>query len=281
MRMIKVAAAILAVILLTSCGAQPRAEKSSVAATTGPVAQFAEAIVQGTDVTVTQLISDSISCLHDYSLSVRQMQVLETCQVVLISGAELEHFMEDLLETAPVVDCSRGVTLRQVEGEADPHIWLDPDNAAIMAENICVGLTAQYPQHEAAFRANTDALQVRLSELKLLGQEALADLSCRQLITFHDGFGYFAQAFDLQILAAVEEESGSEASAADLMEILALVEQYGLPAVFTETHGSDAAASVIRAETGIAVYTLDTAMGGSDYFEAMEANFAVLQEALR
>ena len=57
--------------------------------------------------------------------------------------------------------------------------------------------------------------------------------------------------------------------------------EHELPAVFTEVNGSPSAASVIRAETGTAVYALDMAMGGSDYFQAMEYNFDTLKEALQ
>ena len=280
-RMKRLLAAIAAVFLLSACSAAP-AQSGGVAATTGPVAQFARAIAAGTEVEVSQVITDSVSCLHDYSLSVRQMETVEKSRAVLISGAGLEDFMSDALAAAgTTVDCSSGIALRQLEGEDDPHIWLDPARAAQMAENLCAGLTALYPQHEQTFRANTDQLKERLAELEAYGREALSGLQCRKLITFHDGFGYLAEAFDLEILAAVEEEAGSEASAADLTEIIALVRENRLPAVFVEANGSVGAASVIRAETGVSVGVLDMAMGGSDYFEAMKANIDTLKEALQ
>ena len=98
MRFLKFAALLLSVLLLCACAAP--VSSSGVAATTGPVAQFARAIAAGTDVTVTQVIADSVSCLHDYSLSVRQMQTIENSRLVLISGAGLEDFMEDALAAA-------------------------------------------------------------------------------------------------------------------------------------------------------------------------------------
>ena len=299
MRITKLCAVILAVLLLAACGAAP-VDTGGIAATTAPVAQFARAITEGTGLTVTQIISDSVSCLHDYSLSVRQMEMVEKSQVVLISGAGLEETMEDALASAEtVIDCSEGVSLKDMEGhehehdhdehedehdhhhEDDPHIWLDPVRAAQMAENICAGLTAAYPAYEAQFRSNTDALVARLEELNAYGQAALAELSCREIITFHDGFGYLADAYDLEIAAAIEEEAGSEASAKDLTELVHLVEEHGLPAIFTEVNGSPSAASVIQAETGAAVYALDMAMGGSDYFEAMKCNIDTLKNALQ
>lgn len=281
MRHLKLLAALLAVLLLTACGAAPK-EQGAIAATTAPVAQFAQAIVEGTDLSIAQVVTDSVSCLHDYSLSVRQMETIEKSPVVLISGAGLEGFMGDALKAADkVVDCSEGVELRQLEGHDDPHIWLDPSRAKIMAENICLGLSEVYPEHKEQFRSNTDALVQRLEDLRAYGEAALQDVNCRELITFHDGFSYLAESMNLEILAAVEEESGSEASAADLMEIIDLVKTHNIPAIFTEKNGSDAAASVIHAETGAAAFQLDTAMGGSDYFDAMTNNFDTLKEALQ
>ena len=273
------------ILCLTACGA-PAADVGGVAATTGPVAQFAESIAQGTDVEVHKIISDSVSCLHDYSLSVRQMELIERSDLVLLSGAGLEDFMEDALREAKTADSSAGVALLELNhGDHshghDPHIWLDPDNAAIMARNICTALTAQYPQYKDTFEANTELLVQQLQELKAWGQAELAQTATDKLITFHDGFAYLAQAFGLQILASVEEEAGSEASAADLTKIIGLVEQYELKSVFTEVNGSDAAASVICAETGAKAYVLDTAIGGSDYFEAMKHNITTLKEALQ
>lgn len=284
------------ICLLTACGAVP-ASDGGVAATTGPVAQFARAITAGTDLSVGQVVTDSVSCLHDYSLSVRQMELVERSQVLLISGAGLEEFMEDALAAADtVVDSAQGVVLKDMEGhdhdhghdheeehhhEDDPHIWLDPARAMQMAENLCAGLTSAYPEHAEVFRTNTDALVERLEALKAYGEEALSDLSCRELITFHDGFAYLAEAFGLEVVAAMEEEAGSEASAKTLTELVHLVREHGLPAVFTEVNGSPSAASVVSAETGAAVYTLDMAMGGSDYFEAMYHNIDTLKEALQ
>ena len=282
MKKIKCFALLLAVLLLAGCGANGNTgEKTGVAATTGPVAQFAAAIVDGTGLTVTQVIADSVSCLHDYSLSVGQMETIERSRVVLVSGAGLEDFMEDALAAAEqIVDCSRGIELQQNDEGDDPHIGLDPDRAAQMAENICAGLSDVYPEHQAIFQANLEGLLQRFSDLKAYGEAKLADVSCRELITFHDGFGYLASAFDLEILRAIEEESGSEASAAELTEIVDLVQTHSLPAIFTEANGSTAAASVIRGETGVPYFSLDMAIGGSDYFEAMTHNIDTLKEAL-
>ncbi len=283
----------LLLLLIPAGCAQP--QPAQVAATTLPVYEFTHRLCQGTGITVTRLVTEQVSCLHDYSLSVRQVKAIQGAQTVVVSGAGLEAFLEDVLETVPTIDASQGISLLCPEDEhhhhedaahshhheEDPHIWLSPENAMVMAENICQGLSQRYPDHRDAFQKNLKDLLAQLEALRDYGQDALGSLSCRELITFHDGFTYFAQAFDLTILEAIEEESGREASAQELIRIITTVEAHRLPAVFSEASGSVSAAGIISRETGCQVYTLDMAMAGDSYFDAMYHNIHAIKEALQ
>ena len=282
---------LIALLLLPGCSA---GQYPDIAATTLPVYEFTVRLCQGTELTVGRLVTENVSCLHEYSLQVSQMRSIEAADVVVLSGAGLEDFLDDALTGAgAVIDASAGAELicaghshghddhdRDHHHEEDPHIWLDPENAKLMARNICSGLCAQYPEQAAVFEANLAPLLSDLDALQAYGRSVCAELSCRELITFHDGFSYFAQAFDLTILEAVEEESGSEASAAQLIGLIELTRSHALPAIFTETNGSTAAAQIIAAETGVQVFTLDMAMSGGSYFDAMYHNIDTIKEAL-
>ena len=149
-----------------------------------------------------------------------------------------------------------------------------------MAQNICAGLAERYPSQRELFEKNLSWLLSDIDALHSYGQQQLQTLSCRDIITFHDGFGHMAESFDLHILEAVEEESGAEASASELKHLITLVREHNLPAIFTETNGSDSAAAIIAAETGAKVYTLDMAMSGDSWFDAMYRNIDTLKEAL-
>ena len=271
----------LCALLLTACGAAPQNTGPTVAATTAPLAQFLDALCENTEIQVTLVISEPVSCLHDYSLTVGQMRTIGSADCLFLSGAGLEEFMADALSQAKaVVDCSAGIDLLDLDGESDPHIWLSPENAEMMVKNAADGLAALYPQYRDAFTENLAALTARLEDLQRYGEDALKDLSCRELITFHDGFSYFARSFDLTILASIEEESGSEASAKSLAEISTLVETHSIPVVFTETNGSTAGAEAIARETGCGLSTLSTGLGGGDYFDIMRQNIDAVKEAL-
>lgn len=284
---------ILALVALCFAGCGGAVEACDIAATTLPVYQFTSMLVDGTGLTVTRLVTENVSCLHDYSLNVRQVKAVEAAGLVIINGAGLEEFMEDILDGKLTVDASKDIPLIESchdhdhsedehhHHEQDSHIWLSPVNAMIMASNICDALKAQYPQHGDILDCNLVSLLARLQALLDYGTEQLSDLRCRDLVTFHDGFAYFAQSFDLHILAAVEEEAGSETSAHKLIELIELVEHHSIPAVFTESNGSDASAKVIAAETGISLFTLDMAMASEDYFAAMYHNIDTVREALQ
>lgn len=302
----------LCLVLLSGCG--PKEPPAQIAATTLPVYEFTQQLCDGTGLTVTRLVTEEVSCLHDYSLNVRQVKAAEAAETIVISGAGLEEFLGDLLLEADILDASVGIELicpeeahshdhedehshahehiheedaaswgHSHEGHShdqDPHIWLSPINARKMAWNIYEGLCQRYPEHSDTFAENLEVLTFQLDGVYRYGVDMLAELSCRELITFHDGFAYLARDFKLEILEAVEEESGSEASARELIHLIEEVEHHSLPAIFTEKSGSVSAASIIARETGCGCYSLDMAMAGDSYFDAMYHNIDTLWEAL-
>ena len=274
----------------------------TVLTTTYPVYLLASAVADGVEgVTVERLNTGAVSCLHDYTLSVGDMKLIEGADVIAINGVGLEDFMDDALAAArgTVIDCSEGVALLELLGHDhhdgdeedgehyDPHIWMDPENAIAMAGNLCRGLSEVDPDHAQTYSDNlasaTSLLESWDSALKdtLLKAEE-GGVSIPGLITFHDGFQYFAQAFDLPLLAAIEEEEGSEASAQVINETVTLVKDKQIPVIFTEVNGSDATAQAIARETGCSVGQLTMLMDGPDdgelsnYLDGLSANITAI-----
>lgn len=276
----KVLCMILALCFLVACapGQAQSTDGFVIAATTLPVAQFTEAITAGTDVAVQCIITGAVSCLHDYTLSVEQITVLENADAVVISGLGLEDFMQDILPgDKPILDASEGV---EDILPGDPHIWLDPDRAEDMAETIANGLCRLMPENTAQFQANLQALEGRFDALDDYAEGQLRGIRGPGLVTFHDGFRYFADFIDMPLLAAMEVEAGSEPSARELEDIISLVNTRNLPAVFTEVNGAADAAEIVHRETGCNIFNLDMAME-NDYFAAMEHNIETIREAFQ
>ena len=146
MRKISLILTIILIVCLLCCCAKN--EEAQIAATTLPVYEFTSALCQGTDLTVGRLVTENVSCLHDYTLQVSQMRQIEQAEMIVISGLGLEDFLADALAGKDrIVDASMGIEPLCPEEEhdheehghshdTDPHIWLSPENAKVMAQNI-------------------------------------------------------------------------------------------------------------------------------------------------
>ncbi len=290
MKKLRIGILLLILAMLAGCAAGAKTSTAVILATTAPVAEIAGALVESTGLTVDTLIAESVSCLHDYSLSVRQMQAVQQSSLVLLSGCGLEAFMADALYGRDVIEIADGVDVHALDEdehdgqdghdhELDPHIWLDPDNLVIMTHNAAEALRGRWPEHADTITQNEAAFCDQLDALKAYGQQALSALSCRELVTFHDGFSYFAAAFDLTIAASMEIEAGSEPSAAELVGIVTLVREHNIPVIFTEINGTADAAGIVSRETGAEIYTLDMGMQ-SGALAAIRHNIDTIREAL-
>ena len=171
-------------LLLAGCSAPEERAERTIVATTYPVYLFACAVTQGVDgVAVERLNTGETSCLHDYTLSVNDMKELARADVIAMNGADLEDFMEDALETsdAAVVDCSAGLELLENlthhheeddhghddhdHGHWDPHIWMDPNNAARMVETLARELADIDPEHREIYLENGQKAAKQLADL--------------------------------------------------------------------------------------------------------------------
>lgn len=276
---------LLALFLLVGCAPAGQTEENAttIVATTYPVYLFACAITDGVEgMRVERLSTGETSCLHDYTLSVNDMKKIEEADIIAISGAGLEEFMEDALDAsdAAVIDCSAGIELLENRshhheedddthdghdhGHFDPHYWMDPHNGIVMAENLAVGLNEVCEAGQMQFGLNADQIGELLRRGAYDCRQLLDGLGFPKLITFHDGFQYFAHFFELELLESIEEEAGSEASAKEIVEITNLVKEHSIPGIFTEVNGSEATAKAVARETDCAVVQLSMLMDGPE-----------------
>ena len=308
-------AVILALLLvLPSCAPAREEARFTVVCTTYPIYLLASTLSEGVEgVEVERLDTGSTSCLHDYTLSMADMKKIERADVIALNGAGLEEFLEDALAAsdAKVIDCSQGVVLLESlshhhdedeedehghdHGHWDPHYWMDPSRAAVMLENLAEGLSLWDGGCARAYQANLERAMPEIEALLPLAAgnlylypdgAVMSWVSPHRLITFHDGFQYFAEVYGFELLAAIEEEAGSEASAHEIVEITRLVNRYDIPVIFTEVNGSAATATAICRETGCQVRALNMIMDGEEtgvegYVRAMEENLRTIWEAFQ
>lgn len=249
-------------------------------------------ITKGVDgVQVTNMTKPQTGCLHDYQLSTDDMKTLENADIFVANGAGMESFMDKILKEykdLQVIDASKDIDLLEENGEANPHVWLDVNNAIKQVENISQQLCDADPNHAEAYKANAAVYVGKLKELQAEMNNELKDISHRDIVTFHEAFPYFAQEFNLNIIKVIEREPGTEPSPQELELIVKDVDKLPSKILFTEPQYSPAAAETIARETGARIYTLDPIVTGEAneqaldaYINTMKQNAQILRDALQ
>lgn len=290
-------------LLVGLVGCSPREEKESafrIVTSFYPMYIITLNITQGMeDVSVSNMAGQQTGCLHDYQLQNKDMKNLETADAFVINGAGMESFLDKAMEQLPdlpVIDASEGISLlgaeeghdHEGEGheeeEVNAHVWVSISNCIQQVENVTSALEKLDPERATQYRANGNAYKEKLSALRDEMHRELDDLPNRDIVTFHEAFPYFAEEFNLHIVAVVNREPDSQPSARELADAIRLIQSTGVKAVFAEPQYSESAAQVISNESGATLYLLDPAVTGEDdpdaYLNAMRGNLEVLKQAL-
>lgn len=270
-----------------------------------PMYIFAQNIaVDVPGVQIVNLAGESTGCLHDYQLKTRDMATLEKADALIINGGGMEQFMDKVIAQQPqlaVINASEGIEMLCSEDDhahddhahgnhaheheaLNAHVWLDPALAIRQVQNIADGLAAADSENAEAYLNNAKAYIARIEALHAEVAEQLAPLAGSEIVTFHEAFDYFAQAYGLRVAAVIASDSGEEPSTRQIARLCDLVSGLTVKALFVEPQYPAKTAETIARETGAKMYTLDpvvTGDGGLDSYEnLMRENARVLQEAL-
>jgi len=173
--------------------------------------------------------------------------------------------------------------------EADPHCWQDVANARLYAANVRDGLIAADPAGAAGYAQRTDAYLKRLDALDAEIKALLAPIprAQRRVVTTHDAFGYYADAYDVDFLAAHGVSSDAEPSARAFAALIGQIRSEGIKALFLEHGMSPRLMEQLTRETGVRIGgtlyadTLSPAGGpAATYIEMMRFNTRAIAKAL-
>ena len=180
-------------------------------------------------------------------------------KLVFVNGLGLEGWLPRLVQSAggkaAIVVASNGIAPLKRGSDADPHAWQSVANAKIYVANIRDALSAADPADAEAFRANAARYLAELDALDGEVQAAVAKIppERRKVISTHDAFGYFAQAYGIEFIAPLGVSTETEPSARDLADIIGQIRREKIPAVFLENMTDDRLIGRIAAETGAKV----------------------------
>ncbi|MCY4560163.1 MAG: metal ABC transporter substrate-binding protein, partial [Chloroflexi bacterium] len=169
-------------------------------------------------------------------------------------------------------------------GEGDPHFWQDPRLVVHYVQQITNGLVEADPDNAATYLDNSAAYIEELEALDAYIVDKLASIPAerRVMVTFHDAFGYFGARYDMDVQAFVGGHGG-DVSPDDITNVLNLVVDKGLPAVFAETQFSDDALEQVARDAGIQVGIVRSLPDDEfpDYIGMMRSNADQLAQFLR
>jgi len=243
--------------------AEPRL---NVVASFSILADFASN-VGGGKVNVTSLVGPN-GDVHVYAPAPSDAKKVADAKLLVVNGLGLEGWLPRLVQSsgskATIVTASNGIAPLNRGSEADPHAWQSVANAKIYVANIRDALVAADPADAAAFRANADRYLAELDALDAEVRTAVAKIppERRKVISTHNAFGYFANAYSIEFIAPSGVSTENEPSARDIAAIIGQIKAEKVPAVFLENISDDRLIRRIAAETGAKV-------GGTLYSDSL------------
>lgn len=273
-------------------------ETSDVLAIVTTTTMLADLVDQlgGEDVQVYSLVSYGADP-HVYQPRPSDARRISESDLVVMNGLLLEGWMENLVRHAggerPVVvagDIIDPEALLRVEGAVDPHIWLNPRIWRQVSTGVYVTLRELLdPEAAERLERRFGRYDDQLAQLDEWARAQLATIPSDQrvLITSHDAFNYFGDAYELRVEAIMGVSTEQEASQRDVANTIELVRQLQARAVFLESSVNRRLIAQVARETGVTIAgpLYSDSLGGPEsgantYLDMFRKNIEIIVTAL-
>ncbi|MEH6544283.1 MAG: metal ABC transporter substrate-binding protein [Porticoccaceae bacterium] len=200
-----------------------------------PLTMIAAAVL-GDEVEVRQLLPDQ-EIPHHYALRVSDRRLFDQGQLVLWIGPELETFMGALVAEREPRSVIRAAELSGIvwpettERGRDYHLWLNPDNALLIARTLVLQVSELSGVNKAVLKARLQNFEGEIATLKQVVGERLLTLKDNKFIVDHDAFRHFTETFGLHSAGYLRDSSGLEIGARARAKIMS---QEGVRCVIAE-----------------------------------------------
>lgn len=245
--------------------------------------------VGGDRVSVTTIVGRDADA-HGFEPKPQDVKALMQAKVLVLNGLDFEPWLPRLTQAAGFtgvkVLASEGVNVRHLNdtqagaddhdhhddheghahthGEADPHAWQDLSNGMRYARNIAAGLAKADPRNANYYESRANSYIARMKALDNEVKTAIAAIppEYRKVISSHDAFGYFGDAYGVEFIPITGLSNQSEPSAQDVARIIEQARETKVSGVFIENMSSAVMAQQVARESGVL-------MGGTLYADAL------------
>jgi ABC-type Zn uptake system ZnuABC Zn-binding protein ZnuA len=298
------AARLAIAVAATLAVATPAQADLRVAAATTDLAALAVAV--GGDLVNVETIVPAAVDPEAFEPRPGDLDKIRNAQLLLRVGLGYDYWLDKLVRQVgeprlmrggeAYVDASVGIPLLEVSGQsvvnegghahgvANPHYWLDPENAKIVSLGIADGLARLLPNERTRIAANREHFVADLDARLARWIGHLAPTAGARFIAYHNSWPYFARRFRLDVIGFIEPKPGVAPSPAQLARLIAAGKKSMVRAVVHEPYEPEDASRFVAQKLGVPVVLLATSVGSvpeaKDYFGLFDHNIATLARAL-
>ncbi|HGA1261795.1 TPA: ZinT/AdcA family metal-binding protein [Streptococcus suis] len=293
-------------LLLGACGNSTASEdgKLNIVTTFYPVYEFTKQVA-GDEANVDLLVKAGTE-VHGYEPSAKDIARIQEADAFVYENENMEtwvHDVEKSLDTTKVnvISATEGMLLlpggeeehkgHDHSGERhshayDPHVWLSPERAITLVENIRDSLVAKYPEKKDAFETNAAAYIEKLDALDAKYSETLSAAKQKYFVTQHTAFAYLALDYGLKQVYITGVAADEDPTPSRLAELTEYINKYGIKYIYFEENASKSVAETLAKETGVQLDVLnplesltdEDMKNGKDYISVMEDNLTALEK---
>lgn len=284
---------LLCILTFSNCTSKEEKAKINVLTTFFPLYSFTKNVV-GDLADVESLLPSGVGP-HEYAFTPGDVKKMAEANILIKNGLGLEDWLDKLITTAGrdlfVIDTSKGVeplrteTHRDKHSSFDPHIWLSPKNAIQQVKNIRDGLIKIDPKNKEGYEGNAEGYIRRLEALDSEIRQETATWKRKEFVSSYPTFIYFARDYGLKNVAVVQEFHGKGPTPKGLTDIIKVIKDTDVKAIFTEPQSSQKIVEAIARDLKLEIYVLDPAETGEfhpeGYEKTMRENLKIMAKAMK
>ncbi|PLX24779.1 hypothetical protein C0580_04195 [Candidatus Parcubacteria bacterium] len=253
-----------------------------------------------------KLVTEPGASPHTFEATPSLVKDLEGVKVIFSIGHLVDNWAADLVLDKNKIELfvvDQGIDLKEFNEEdennkheaeeedgenhehsdVDPHYWLAPDNAVQIATNIYKKLSEEDPENKDYYKNNLDDFVQRIEYKNIEWQNKVDDIENKEIVVFHDAWGYFADYFGFNIVASFEPFPGKEPTPSYLIDLQADINEHNIKAIFVEPQLSKSSLETLAKDLGVKIGVMDPLGGVSGrqtYVELIDYNINTLSEVL-
>jgi len=264
----------VATLLATACGEcttaprtpPPNAASLNLMATILPMKNLTLAVAEGVSgVQVRQLVPVAAGCAHDYQLEPGDMKALEHAKALVAVGAGYEPWLDKLAENyrgqLTIIRLDKNV--ERIPGDAEPHPFASPKQAATMARTLGDALAALDPPHAATYRDNAARTAAALLAIDAELRQAVQALPNKRVVLATTTLSYFARDAGLTTGPALTDDEHHSFSAGEVAAIMRRLKAEKPAAILADKQVDPRTPRMFAEEIGAPTITVEIGLTGA------------------